>query len=381
MKYYLFDHAGCHNRGCEAIIRGTVNILTKTDKEASFKLASHHPENDTALNMDIVKIEGRQLSETEKIAAAVCVKLSNSEKYFYQKKYSSVIEQALDCDIVLSVGGDTYCYGDNTSTVSIIEKIHKKGKKVVLWGASIGEQDLTEEKIKSLRSFDAVFVREPVTYRNLEKYVKPSKLFMFSDPAFCMEREDLPLPEGFIQGKTLGFNLSPLVCGKNEKLLDSCVEFLKYIIEKTDFQIALIPHVIEQGNNDCDVLDDIYNRLDNKDRVIKIPGNLNAKQYKGYIARLKYFIGARTHATIAAYSNYVPTIVLGYSVKSRGIAEDLFGDERFVIDSLKVESGDTLIKEFNKLCENENEISSVLRSVIPERIKSSVSAGAKLSEI
>lgn len=58
----------------------------------------------------------------------------------------------------------------------------------------------------------------------------------------------------------------------------------------------------------------------------------NCMQLKGYISRCRFFIGARTHATIAAYSTFVPTLVLGYSIKSRGIATDLFGsDENYVI--------------------------------------------------
>ena len=46
----------------------------------------------------------------------------------------------------------------------------------------------------------------------------------------------------------------------------------------------------------------------------------NCMVIKGYISRCELFIGARTHATIAAYSTGVPTLVLGYSVKARGIA-------------------------------------------------------------
>ena len=52
------------------------------------------------------------------------------------------------------------------------------------------------------------------------------------------------------------------------------------------------------------------------------------EELKGYIARCRMFIGARTHATIAAYSSLVPTLVVGYSVKARGIARDLFGTEK-----------------------------------------------------
>ncbi len=53
----------------------------------------------------------------------------------------------------------------------------------------------------------------------------------------------------------------------------------------------------------------------------------NAKELKGYISRCRAFVGARTHSTIAAYSTGVPTLAIGYSVKARGIAKDLFGTE------------------------------------------------------
>jgi polysaccharide pyruvyl transferase WcaK-like protein len=34
------------------------------------------------------------------------------------------------------------------------------------------------------------------------------------------------------------------------------------------------------------------------------------------------------HASIAAYSSQVPTLVIAYSVKARGIAQDIFGTEK-----------------------------------------------------
>ncbi len=378
MKYFLFDHAGCLNRGCEAIIRGTMNIVSRADKSASFKLASYRPESDTGLCIELCRTESRELSSFERVLSALNVKLFHSERYALKKMYSPVINSADDYDICLSVGGDTYCYGDNAPSREITTQLHKRGKKTVLWGASVGEEDLTEEKKEGLKCFDAVFAREPLTYELLSEFLEPQKLFMFSDPAFCMEREDLPLPDGFEQGGTLGFNLSPLVVKKNPEIVEISISFLKYIIENTTLQIALIPHVTEDGNDDCTVLDEIYEKLDNKQRVVKIPGNLNAKQYKGYIARLRFFIGARTHATIAAYSNGIPTIVLGYSVKSRGISKDLFGEEKFVINSSELKSSDILKDEFNRLLEQENEIKAELKSVIPEKLKSAMSAGVQL---
>ncbi|MCQ2471162.1 MAG: polysaccharide pyruvyl transferase family protein [Clostridia bacterium] len=381
MKYYLFDHAGSLNRGCEAIIRGTVNIISSADENASFTLASYRPESDSALNLNTIKMETRELTSFEKIISAFKIKFAHNEKYFFKKKYSPVVKNAKDSEICLSIGGDTYCYGDNASARAITEELHKNKKKTVLWGASIGEEDLSEEKIEGLKNFDAVFAREPLTYELLSKYVKEEKLFMFSDPAFCMEKEELPLPDGFEPNKTIGFNLSPLVVNKNPRLLTVSVELLRSIINNTDFQIALIPHVTEEGNDDCTVLNKIYDELDCPQRVVKISGDLNAKQYKGYITRLRMFIGARTHATIAAYSGCVPTIVLGYSVKSRGIAKDLFGKEKFVVDSLNLSSADELISQFKKLAQHEEEIRETLRVVIPQKLQSSAEAGKQLLKL
>lgn len=381
MKYFLFDHSGSLNRGCEAIVRGTMNIVSRADKDASFKLASYRPETDTAFGIETGSMDSRELTSFEGLMSALNVKLAHSEKYALKKMYSNVIEQGKDCDICLSIGGDTYCYGDNAPVREITAQLHKQGKKTVLWGASIGKEDLSAEKIEGLKNFDAIFTREPLTYALLSEIVESSKLFMFSDPAFCLEREDLPLPEGFEQGNTLGFNLSPLVSKKNPEIVDVCVKFLKNVIDNTTLQIVLIPHVTEEGNNDCDVLNEIYEKLNNQKRVVQIPDNLNAKQLKGYIARLRFFIGARTHATIAAYSNGVPTIVLGYSVKSKGISEDIFGEEKFVIDSSKLYSSRTLEDEFKKLMEEETEIRAKLKSSIPEKLKSSMSAGIQLVKL
>ena len=61
--------------------------------------------------------------------------------------------------------------------------------------------------------------------------------------------------------------------------------------------------------------------------MILLPGTLNAIQVKGYIRRLRALVTARTHASIAGYSSSVPTLVIGYSIKAKGIARDLFGNE------------------------------------------------------
>ena len=92
-------------------------------------------------------------------------------------------------------------------------------------------------------------------------------------------------------------------------------------------------------------------------------------ELKGFISRCRMFIGSRTHVTIAAYSTCVPTIAVGYSVKSKGIAKDIFGTYNnyvFPVQSLRNKHG--LTKSFVWLMENEKHIRQHLHEVMPSYI-------------
>ena len=68
---------------------------------------------------------------------------------------------------------------------------------------------------------------------------------------------------------------------------------------------------------------------------------------------------------ISAYSTHVPTIALGYSIKSRGIAKDLNVEDAFVVDSNKNED---IIERFRLLVEDETQIKETLRASLPSYI-------------
>ena len=127
-----------------------------------------------------------------------------------------------------------------------------------------------------------------------------------------------------------GLNVSPLVlnCTKDKNAaLDAFAALVRHILDTSDDAVALIPHVTWAHDNDLDALHAIKARFADEERVFILPGTLNALQYKGYVKRLRALVTARTHVSIAAYSTCVPTLVIGYSVKARGIARDLFGNE------------------------------------------------------
>lgn len=380
----MFAHAGSLNRGCEAIVRSSSDIIKNTIKESKIVLASNKPDTDKIIeNVDFI-FDGnsidRQLGFLEKLKAYVELKLFNSQQFVLTERYKNIVNKIDEVDVCLSIGGDNYCYGEQEWLYAIDKNIKKKGKKLVLWACSIGEEDLSEVKINDLKTFDLILARESLTYNAL-KSKGLTNVRLVADPAFTMEKEELSLPSGWKEGDTIGLNFSPLVLERNPKAMEATINLIKYILEKTESVIALTPHVMEIRNDDSELLKKLYEQFKNTNRVILLPNNLNAIQYKGYIARMRFFIGARTHATIAAYSNYIPTMVLGYSIKSRGIAKDLFGEEKLVLGINDISNTEKLKKGFDELIRDEEEIKRTLEKRIPEIKKMSYKSAEYLKEI
>lgn len=384
LKILMMLHSGSLNRGCEAIVRSGYKIINSELENVDFYLSSFNAESDK--NLDFIKrIDDASPCKVKKYSldwfiGAIKVKLFNDESFFYRKINQKILKSIDDSDVVLSIGGDAYCYGEQPGYYEIDKYIKEKNKKLVLWGCSIGKEDLSKDKLEDLKRFDLILARESITYNSLiDSGLENVKLC--ADGAFNLDKTELALPDGWKVGNTIGINYSPLVYKKNPKSKEAVELLIDYILKNTDMTIALTPHVTEKGNNDYEILQEFYNHYKNTNRVILLPDNLNALEYKGYISRMRFFIGARTHATIAAYSSCVPTMVLGYSVKSRGIAKDIFGDEKLVLGIDDISDFNKLKHNFDYMFNEEIQIRNELEKSIPKIKQLSYKAAKDLSEL
>lgn len=363
----LYGHGGSGNHGCEAIVRSTVGLLGD-----NITLLSNHSEQDMRYGVDRI-CQVAEDSDTALKRMSVKWFLSRLEtkitgKYDLHFRYTKekLMAQASKGDVFLSIGGDNYCYPGTEHLAAINHNLRKKGVRTVLWGCSV-EPKLLDNPIvaKDLAGFDLITARETISYEAL-KAVNPNTVLV-ADPAFTLERKDLPLPEGWLEGKMVGINASPLILssGDGQMVLDAYRNLIRHILSTTNLSVVLIPHVVWENNDDRKVLAPLYEEFRHTGRVILLADH-NCMELKGYIARCRLFIGARTHSTIAAYSNCVPTLVLGYSVKSRGIARDLFGtEENYVIPVQGMTDAQALVQGFGWLWEHENDIRSYLERTMP----------------
>ena len=366
-KVIMYYHAGSKNHGCEAIVRSTSKILNQP-----LTLYSSNPSEDYAYGLNqIVRIEEDIYCPLKKgsvsyFRAAISHKIRKDDYKYIMLSHKDFFDQVNKGDIYLSIGGDNYCYKGQDILEYYNREIHKRGAKTVLWGCSVDPADMTDSIRQDLAQYDLIVTREQISYAAL----KPvnAKTFLLPDPAFQLDCEMLPLPAGFIEGHTVGINLSPLVAeyGNAELIVDNFRKLIEYILTDTNNPIALIPHVVKQNNDDRVILNKLYDEFEASGRVILF-NDYNCMQLKGFIARCRFFIGARTHATIAAYSSCVPTLVTGYSVKARGIAQELFGtDKHYVIPVQNFETKNDLTQAFIWLQDHEEDIKNRLIHIMPE---------------
>lgn len=346
----MYNHGGCENRGCEAIVRATSALFAS---RTNVLLASDQPQHDR--KVDLPHVSG-VISSTispyslDRLINSLAFRLGASRESEVARKYAPVV-RAGKTRICLSIGGDTYCYGRPEHLYVINRRLKRAGRPMVLWGCSIEPDLFAGEMLEDLKNYDLIVARESITYEAAK--AAGLRAICCCDPAFTLDRLDLPLPEGFEAGKTVGLNVSPLVLNKSrhrEKALDAFCALVRHILDTTDTTVALIPHVTWGHDNDLQALGEIQARFQGEKRVFMLPGDLDARQVKGYIARLGLLVTARTHASIAAYSTGVPTLVIGYSIKARGIARDLYGEEAgHLIPVQELDSKEQLIAAFDAL--------------------------------
>ncbi|SFL15995.1 Polysaccharide pyruvyl transferase family protein WcaK [Paenibacillus sp. 1_12] len=384
MKIMMYAHDGSLNRGCEAIVRSSTSIIKEQIQGARVFLASGKPTTDKIItNLDGI-YDGSAVSikkySYDWLLSSVKFKLFNDETYAFGRIHNKIIKHIDNMDVCLSIGGDNYCYGEQPGWYEINRRVRTQGKKLVLWGCSIGPEDLSPRKLEDLKSFDLILARESLTYELLVS-CGLTNVKLCADAAFTMEKEELPLPAGWKEGKMIGLNFSPLVWKRSQNSQTAIRDLISHILQTTDLVIALTPHVIEADNDDSEILKNYYEEFKSTGRVILLPNDLNAMQYKGYIARMRFFIGARTHATIAAYSNAVPTMVLGYSVKSKGIARDIFGEEKLVLGIEDIANSSKLIAKADEMFREEEAIKTHLEQTIPQIKRMSYKAVEYLNEL
>ena len=325
MKYLLIGINGVYNYGCEAIVRGSVNILRAFDPQAEITYATLSPDYDRKMLADcgLEIIPRRFISRfsfprlARRLAACLGIEIPvmfDLKETATEKKY----------DYVLSIGGDIYTLSpDNKEYPSALmlfgDYCEKNGRHYILWGASVGPFSANpgvEKKVKEhLLRISGITSRE----KKSTEYLKSIGL----------------------GGRLLecALNLSPLsLCYTGQGRKNGIAEhrvLVGKLLEMFPCEIILVPHVCppDEGiDDDYSYLNELYRSLPEtlRSRVRLLPRGLGFIATKTELIKCDLCIAARMHCAINAMTAYVPTVLLSYSSKASGMAEYVYGSRKYV---------------------------------------------------
>lgn len=347
--YLLYAHGGAYNHGSEASVKCDIELLRRISPGCRITLSSHFPEQDRQFGIDADEIIGRNMNGKTP-----------------EEIYAETIDRITPETICLSVGGDCYCYPNWQRYAAIHNAAIRRGAKSVLWSCSLEPSMIDDEMKEVLRSHTLICARESVTFNTLKK-LGFTNIVQTADIAFTLKAKPTRIPDG----KYVVLNLSPLVIRKNPDALGAYQQLVDELLNKTDYRIALVPHVEVSVDNDFEALSQLHG---DESRIFRVPTGLSAAEYKYIISKSEFCAAARTHVTIAAWSSLVPTLAVGYSAKARGIAGDL-GQGGFVLDIGSLDGG-KLCAAFRELVSGSAEIKDVLSVKVPQCVDRAVCVDA-----
>ena len=352
---------GLYNFGCEAIVRGTVSTLKAAHENVVITYYSHNPEEDSEqiadLNINIVRIKTKR--GVVRRAANKLLSLWGSEKRFALADWRNILQ---DCDIVVSIGGDIYTipahirkrqsYPYYSPLVQFGEYAIRNGKKVVIFGASIGPfgdySKAVDYYINHLAKVSLVVAREYRCVNYLALHGVTENVCFYPDPVFKI-RNDLDYFD--THNDCIAVNLSPLsfneVFGSNAESISALSLMVKKLVAEIDLNIVLIPHVVSPDPNDNDYIfmKAIYDKLDEKTRSrVKLVNPRSFSEARDELAKCRIAIAARMHCALNAALVGTPPIFLSYSEKSLGMSRLIYGDESWAVGLDQIDSVPDLAK-------------------------------------
>ncbi|GAB3093703.1 polysaccharide pyruvyl transferase family protein [Lysobacter terrae] len=398
--FYLSGQRTFGNRGCEAIVRSTVALLRAQCGDVEVLVPSLDIERDRAQWPDAADHGVRFVRAYLPRVAGYWVHLQRLPVPFLKRARwpfpmpSWLRQQLADVDAVLAVGGDNYSldYRIPSPVMGLDRYAMDLGKPVILWGASVGPFDREPGFVpavkRHLARMNFIAVRESASYRYLTEKLGLANVVLMADPAFMLGRETIDYARFWPRcpNGVLGVNISSLIeryKRPEQDLRAEVAEFIRRAVRDYGLGVLLVPHVNplqgEHSGGDATYMADLLERLqDLGDSVTMMPHELNAAQTKYVISQFRFFVGARTHSTIAALSSGVPTVSIAYSVKARGINRDLFGNEDAVLPTTEL-SADRLQRSLDWLIQEERRLQETLARRIPELQEQAKTAAARVS--
>jgi len=384
-RIVITSHTSSYNKGNEALLVTTIDMLKDAIPDAEFIVFSYAPE------LDNRRLRGRTEAAPTFLQWRPASYGRRTKLWFHLPRFARRFSrrplpaavrnyQAIrDCDLVIVSGGDVlsgYGYYSLRSHCFYPLVAIALGKPVMVFAHSI-DPFATAEELDFARSFlnkaKLITVRENLTERYLKELQIETPVYLTADPAFLLkaaskqEVNDILHREGIDPEDTplIGMSVSRGIADFSKTnywyYIKTMAQFADYLIDQYGVCVLFVPHVTipDDARDDRMAAHHVMGMARRRDALYPIVGDYSCATLKGIIGQCKLFIGARTHSTISSASQGIPTIAIAYSVKAHGIMGALYPADKSVCD-IQTLSLDELVAKADYMLANGPQVSETL---------------------
>lgn len=389
MKTIILANAPINNgnRGCVALSITAMSIIDKIFHEANEDYKLYLTDSNVAeTGVYHYSVDGLQQVIFEpcshfSLNAKSLLKHIVREKCLGAKKIK-------DADFILDIGqGDSFADIYGKQRFELIDDIHKAarlfGKPYCLLPQTIGPfnvEKIRKQAVKSIEKATLVMARDKQSLDFVRETAPAQKnVCEYIDVAFFMPYKKIEFSADYVH---VGLNISALLWhggykGENQFGLKSDYQYvvrslIDFFLSLPNVMLHLIAHVVSSERhieNDYAVNYDLWMKYGRNPRLVLAPLAFSPVDVKGYIAGMDFFMGARMHATIGAFSSGVPVVPMAYSRKFNGLFVDTL--QYSYLADLKTASEwdvlDIVKNAFEKRCDLKSVIDERMNGVVQER--------------
>lgn len=394
MKRIILANAPINNgnRGCVALSITMMSLIDEVMRNANetYKLflpdslVANHVNCECKINDHVILYDsctypiGFSVKENIILILKALVKGRNKAKTIFKT-----------VDYILDIGqGDSFAdiYGERR--FKKIDRVHvlarKYKKPYCILPQTIGpfeKASIAQKAHISIAQASICMTRDKKSFAYVKSNIHEQKnVKEYIDVAFFMPYEKIEQDSDFTH---VGINVSALIWNGGythdnqfglkcdyQKNIHSIIE---YFLSLPNTKIHLVSHVVERERgieNDYEISYELWREYNNPNLVLA-PFALGPVEIKSYIAGMDFFMGARMHATIGAFSSGVPVVPMAYSRKFNGLFVDTLQYDAMV-DMKKQDDEEILsvIKDaFSRRLELKNIIRQRMEGVVSERRK------------
>lgn len=372
MHLAITNHTGARNRGAEALVRcmanGFQNYLSQAHEpqtpglqESGYPKRAQAPASSISLYSSDPLYDRWRFQDllTPFWGYPLLTPNHFSRPWVNQVAYAStrLVERALprqlrgvptrvqqdlrQASVVVAAGGDIFTSDYYNLRKHLAYPLMAKRQPVYLCSHSIGPFTPADTRYfcNAAEHIDLITVRERDSYDYLKALGIQTRVELTADVAFTLPtlpieqtREWLLRRYGLTMDRPhVGVSISQGIIkysGLKATEYYQCFADMCDALIDAGKGVLMIPHVMERhpDNNDVIACDEVMARMRAPHGVTMLSGEPSAVDFKSAIGICSALVGTRTHATIAAMSQGIPTVSIAYSRKAYGIMKSVYGE-------------------------------------------------------